>query len=260
MFNIADVKTVFSGKIVASWEEKSRYIEKIKGDDNKIIFFIKKYIKPNMNILEIGCGTGKLLQEIDKLYNNINLTGIELSSDMIDNANKKIFNNNIDLINVAVEDFSTTKKYDMIIMKQVLHHLKSKESVLKKLSMYLNSNGVIIIMTPNEEYQENVIKFKANNDVLGRISDAMIYNYISKLPLNIEHIEHVNSIAEFYSLYEYFMFLYSIGSLQKIFNYTDKYVYGLNFIYIFRKIFKKRNPVFVSFNYSYIVMKRIEKM
>lgn len=257
MFNNHDVKDIFSGKIANSWEEKSKYISKVIGEDNKIIFFIKKYIKPNMDILEIGCGTGKLLQQIDNLSTNLNLTGIELSNDMLNNAKKKIFNNNISFINSAIEDFLPNKQYDLIIMKQVLHHLSSKEKIFKKLSEFLKTNGKLIIMTPNDKYQMNIIKFKSINDSLGRISDSMIYNYISNLPLIVLSIQHVNSIAKFCSLYEYFMFLYSIGSLQKIYDYKYNYIFVLKFIYMFKNILKKQIPILVNFNYSYIIITKI---
>ena len=62
---------------------------------------------------------------------------------------------------------------------------------------------------------------------LGRIDDSMIYEYIKDLPLQVVEIQHVNSLATFNSLYEYFMFLYAIGSLQKIFNYKGEYEYAL---------------------------------
>lgn len=85
----------------------------------------------------------------------------------------------------------------------------------------------VIIMTPNEGYQNSIIPFNREKDVLGRINDAMMLEYISDLPLQVEEIKHVNTIARFSSLYEYFMFLYLIGSLQKIFNYREEYEYDL---------------------------------
>lgn len=84
----------------------------------------------------------------------------------------------------------------------------------------------------------------------------MINNYVKKLPLYVEKIQHVNTVAKFSSLYEYFMFLYSIGSLQKIFEYKENYVYGLKVISTFRSLFSKQEPLFVDFNYSYITIRK----
>lgn len=154
MFNSFDVQTVFSGNIAEEWEQKSQYIESIEGNDNMMIPTIEKHLAPLVNILEIGCGTGKLLSQIDSLISDITLTGIEMSSDMISQIDKSKFQNQIQLINSSIEDFTTNETYDIIVMKQVFHHIVSRKSVLEKLGNHLKEDGVIIIMTPNEGYQK----------------------------------------------------------------------------------------------------------
>lgn len=258
MFNSSDVQTVFSGNIAEEWERKSQYIESIEGDDNMMVPTIKNHLVPLANVLEIGCGTGKLLSQIDNLTSNIALTGIEMSSDMIGQIDKSKFKNSIQLINSSIEDFTTNESYDIIVMKQVLHHIASRKSVLKKLGSHLKEGGVIIIMTPNEGYQKGILPFNNNDDLLGRISDLMINEYIEELPLQVEKIEHVNTVAKFSSLYEYFMFLYSIGSLQKIFDYKGEYEYALKLITIYKNLFSKEEKLLVDFDYSYITLKKIE--
>lgn len=257
MFNSSDVQTVFSGNIAEEWERKSQYIESIEGNDNMILPTIKKYLTPMANILEIGCGTGKLLSQIDSMTSGIALTGIEMSQDMISQIDKGKFRNLVRLINSSIEDFTTKETYDMIVMKQVFHHIVSRRNVLEKLSNNLKEDGVIIIMTPNEGYQKSVLPFNNNEDLLGRISDSMINEYIHELPLQVEEIKHVNTVAKFSSLYEYFMFLYSIGSLQKIFDYKGEYEYALKLICVYRKLFSKEENLLVDFDYSYITLKKL---
>ena len=41
------------------------------------------------------------------------------------------------------------KKYDIIVLKGVLHHTKNPEKILKKLKNILKPNGIIIISEPN---------------------------------------------------------------------------------------------------------------
>ena len=179
---------------------------------------------------------------------------VEMSKDMLQQIDISEFNNPIRLINDSIENFTSSEMYDIIIMKQVLHHVVSRKLVLEKLSKYLTPTGVIIIMTPNEGYQNSIIPFNREKDVLGRINDAMMLEYISDLPLQVEEIKHVNTIARFSSLYEYFMFLYSIGSLQKIFNYREEYEYALELITVFKRLFSQKSQLLVDFDYSYIVL------
>lgn len=230
MFDSSDVQSVFSGNIAEEWEKKSRYINSLNGNDNMMIPTIKKYITSTSKILEVGCGTGKLLSQIDALTFGIELTGVEMSSDMLQQIDTLRFKNPVRLINDSVENFIDDNKYDIIVMKQVLHHIVSREQVLKKLAGYLNPNGVIIIMTPNDGYQKSILPFNPITDLLGRIDDSMIY--------------------------EYFMFLYAIGSLQKIFNYKGEYEYALKLITVFKNLFSKEETLSVDFNYSYITLKK----
>ena len=258
MFDSSDVQSVFSGNIAEEWEKKSRYINSLNGNDNMMIPTIKKYITSTSKILEVGCETGKLLSQIDALTFGIELTGVEMSSDMLQQIDTLRFKNPVRLINDSVENFIDDNKYDIIVMKQVLHHIVSREQVLKKLAGYLNPNGVIIIMTPNDGYQKSILPFNPITDLLGRIDDSMIYEYIKDLPLQVVEIQHVNSLATFNSLYEYFMFLYAIGSLQKIFNYKGEYEYALKLITVFKNLFSKEETLSVDFNYSYTVNRHIE--
>ena len=121
MFDSSDVQSVFSGNIAEEWEKKSRYINSLNGNDNMMIPTIKKYITSTSKILEVGCGTGKLLSQIDALTFGIELTGVEMSSDMLQQIDTLRFKNPVRLINDSVENFIDDNKYDIIVMKQVLH-------------------------------------------------------------------------------------------------------------------------------------------
>ena len=192
MFDSSDVQSVFSGNIAEEWEKKSRYINSLNGNDNMMIPTIKKYITSTSKILEVGCGTGKLLSQIDALT-------FEMSSDMLQQIDTLRFKNPVRLINDSVENFIDDNKYDIIVMKQVLHHIVSREQVLKKLAGYLNPNGVIIIMTPNDGYQKSILPFNPITDLLGRIDDSMIYEYSKYSTLiALPHLIHYTSILCFF--------------------------------------------------------------
>ena len=52
--------------------------------------------------MEVGCGTGKLLSQIDALTFGIELTGVEMSSDMLQQIDTLRFKNPVRLINDSV--------------------------------------------------------------------------------------------------------------------------------------------------------------
>lgn len=69
-------------------------------------------IKEFKKILEVGCGTGNILSKIEKKTKH-NLTGIDLSPEMLSKAEKNT--ENVRLINTSLEDFQTDEKFDIII-------------------------------------------------------------------------------------------------------------------------------------------------
>lgn len=138
MFDSSDVQSVFSGNIAEEWEKKSRYINSLNGNDNMMIPTIKKYITSTSKILEVGCGTGKLLSQIDALTFGIELTGVEMSSDMLQQIDTLRFKNPVRLINDSVENFIDDNKYDIIVMKQVLYHVQNQPMINIRRSPKVN--------------------------------------------------------------------------------------------------------------------------
>ena len=59
-----------------------------------------------------------MLSQIDALTFGIELTGVEMSSDMLQQIDTLRFKNPVRLINDSVENFIDDNKYDIIVMKQ----------------------------------------------------------------------------------------------------------------------------------------------
>lgn len=205
---------------------------------------------------DVGCATGKLLNKIDKLYDNIMLYGIDISEDMLSAIRRKRFKNPIKVYNCGLNEFENNEKYDIIILKQVLHHMIDPKQALIKLSKIINDNGRVIIMTPNERYQKTIIPFDENCDKLGRISIENMNKYLQDVPMEIKEVKCVRSSAVFNSEYDYFNFIFSIGSLQKIFEYKKTYIPCKKFIDSFKDLFMKNREITVDFDYSYFKKKQ----
>ena len=118
------------------------------------INFIKKNIKKNSQILEVGCGSGFLSIELAKSGHNV--TGIDISEKSINigikTAKKKLTKKQLDkikFVNTSYDKISKyKKKYDAVIFFKTLHHLENTNKVIKNTSKILNKNGKIIIIEP----------------------------------------------------------------------------------------------------------------
>ncbi len=135
---------------------------------------IKKYYKKDENqvIMDIGCGTGNYLAEIDKQVINTQLIGIEKSPAMILRCNKK-FNESFNGLvpeNLIITDHGNTVSLlpreigdenpvpftaDIIINCQVLHHLGGEPGAIKLLTDASKCSKIgtklIINWTPPEQ-------------------------------------------------------------------------------------------------------------
>ena len=110
----------------------------------------------NLNILDIGCGTGSLITEvskgiIDKLI-SLALTEVDLSPDMLEQTRinlESTFKDNlkIKLINGPWIDVELNDQlFDVVLVSHVfLNKSQSHESLLKMFK-HLNSKGILIIV------------------------------------------------------------------------------------------------------------------
>lgn len=103
--------------------------------------------KENLNILDIGFGTGVLTTQLYKA--GCNITGIDFSKNMIDIARPKM--PNAKLINwdfsKGIPEEIKHLFFDFIISTYAIHHLTDiqKISFIKSLALMLNENGKILI-------------------------------------------------------------------------------------------------------------------
>lgn len=82
----------------------------------KTVNYIKKYLNPNIDILDIGTGSGCIPITLKKLLPNSNLTGVDISKEALEVATSNASDNNVQVTFIESDVFSNiTSKYDCII-------------------------------------------------------------------------------------------------------------------------------------------------
>ncbi len=100
-------------------------------------------------VLEVGCGTGETLHFIKTHFKNVTTVGIELTDNAAKAATEKV-----DIVkNIDIEDIKALEglgKFDLILLLDVLEHLRDPWEALKNLSKNnLLNQGCVITSIPN---------------------------------------------------------------------------------------------------------------
>ncbi len=205
-----------------------------------MIDFIKSkmFNLPSSNILDFGCGDGRLLFEL-KSYKENKYFGYEISkrANMLFNA----FNPEIKLIN-DLQDLSGYKNFfDVITFSEVIEHIPDDQVKLNIDTIYsiLKKNGLLIVTAPHEN-----------------------------LPIHKKHYRHYNfnSLAENFSKDKYQIiekkFLFKrenyLSSLLRKFFFNRFFLINSNLLHKFYYRYKKLR-LFTEEKYSQTILLILKK-
>lgn len=111
----------------------------------EVLKIVLPLLKKNnkLNILDIGCGTGQLIKDINNEIEVINYLGIDVSENMIKEAQKA--NKKLKFKTIPIEKFNSKEKFDIVICTHAFPYFPDKESVIQKIHDITNNNATIII-------------------------------------------------------------------------------------------------------------------
>jgi SAM-dependent methyltransferase len=171
---------------------------------NGYVIFLKKIIKEreikNPLVLDIACGTGRLIKKLR--VNNIKAEGLDISADMLHIAKK----NNPEA-KFYIQDFihfSTGKKYDIIICTfDSINYISNKKVLARffnNINNYLNEGG-IFVFDFNTIYKKVKKKVISKNVIyISRIKNRKWFVIVrTKKGGNLKkenHIERLYSLEE----------------------------------------------------------------
>lgn len=139
------------------------------------------------NILDIGCGTGDLANEI--LISGAKVTGVDASEDMIRSANDKYPSINFYVMDANNLEFKT--KFDAVFSNAVLHWIKSPKKVLESVFSVLDSDGRFVCEFGGKGNCETILNSVINN------MKEMNYDYDKdKFPWYFPSIGEYTSLME----------------------------------------------------------------
>lgn len=135
------------------WDKHAvRYAKSTVSDEDsyqKKLQLTREYLRPEMEVLEFGCGTGSTA--IAHAPHVKHIQAIDVSSKMLEIAQgkadaKKIGNISFELSNI--DEFSVPDQtFDAVLALSILHLLKNKEEVVSKVHRMLKPGGIFVTST-----------------------------------------------------------------------------------------------------------------
>ena len=109
-------------------------------------------IKPTDRLLDIGCGTGSLLQAISQKYPTVDSVGIDLSTEMLKVAcNKRIKKCGLATGQAQRLPFRS-ESFDIVLSCNAFHYWRKPEECLSEMSRVLKPQGKIVITDWCDDY------------------------------------------------------------------------------------------------------------
>ena len=135
------------------WDKHAeRYAKSPVSDEEsyqKKLQVTREYFRPDMQVLEFGCGTGSTAISHAPYVKHIQ--AIDVSSKMLEIAQRKADANNIENITFErsniVEFDVPDQNFDAVLGLSILHLLENKEEVISKVHKMLKPGGIFVTST-----------------------------------------------------------------------------------------------------------------
>lgn len=178
------------------WYDSLFYDKLIAPNQDRMFGKIKNLIEPNSEILDVGCGTGRLEFFLSDKCKRI--TGIDLSKKNIEQAEKKLKKrnyNNINFKHIGFDNFvkNNSHTFDYVIITYVIHELpyEQRSALLKGISGiskkiivgdylvprpkgFWNVLNEIVEFAAGKDHYDNFKSFVRHNGITGLLDESRL--------------------------------------------------------------------------------------
>ena len=137
---------------------------------NSLVLSLPFHRKEEIKILDLGCGTGTISQEVKKRFPNASITCVDLAENMIKMAKTKLsIYPDVEFVRADFRDLNFKGEYNAVISSLALHHLQPEEQksfycrvkeFLKEGGVFYNADNILGSTTHlNQVYMDKWVEF-----------------------------------------------------------------------------------------------------
>jgi 2-polyprenyl-3-methyl-5-hydroxy-6-metoxy-1,4-benzoquinol methylase len=143
---------------------RKRWVERPQEYNNTHTQSIIKLLQNEFNelsgvrVIDFGCGSG--LDAINLARTGATVTGVEVSTDLIEIARLRAQSENVEVDFLNLDSRSAWQRmdfYDAVIAVDVLEHVEDPNEVFKVCQSILRPGGILILTTPNRWALQNIM-------------------------------------------------------------------------------------------------------
>lgn len=140
--------------------------------------YLDRHLRPEQEVLCVGCGPGSILRAISASHPTIRATGIDISQKRIEQARAK----NTDYPNLqffcgnATEMQFPRRTFDVVITRMLLQYLSQKEKAVAEMVRVAKPGAIVLLQDLDGQliwhYPEDAIMQNAVSQVTGALAES----------------------------------------------------------------------------------------
>lgn len=145
------------------------------------------------NILEVGCGTGNLIQFLSKMKLDIkgsDYSDVYLDKARVRNPNTKFFKKNL-LEQQSWHEYQN--EFDTVIASEVIEHIEDDLKALKTIHSVIKPNGVLLLTVPAFDFLYSSLDKKIGH--FRRYTKKSITKVVENAGFTVEKISYWNLLG-----------------------------------------------------------------
>lgn len=155
-----------------------------------LIWALRKKVGAFDNLLEIGCGTGYVLEGIGRTWPQTELHGSEYFEEGLAYARERLPSAQLRQLDATLLD--ETDRYDIVGAFDVLEHIEQDQKVLHNLARAIRPGGSLVLTVPQHDWLWSQVDEYACH--VRRYSRAELQDKVQKAGLQVSYVSSFVSL------------------------------------------------------------------